>query len=58
MKPKAIPKPVEYTDEPPDQYLMLGSYGGIQMRIPRDRKIKPQIGFIRQEIKVSARKRK
>lgn len=44
----------EYWDSP---YLMMGCYGGYQPKPEGDKRIKPQIGFIRQAAK-RQRKRK
>lgn len=46
-----------YDDYWESPYLMIGCYGGFQPKPEGDKKIKPQIGFIRQEVK-RQRKRK
>lgn len=47
---KKKPKQEDEYFEP--NYLMIGAYGGYVPKPIRDKKIKPQIGFIRQKVKV------
>lgn len=55
---KRKPKQDNYDYDVPEQYLMIGAYGGYQSSPKDDRKIRPQIGFVRQKVKAAMRKRK